>query len=325
MAPKHRITLAVAVAMAVVSAAAAPAADWRVPGHFRTIQAAIDSDRVKPGDVVVVRAGRHPGAIVTKAVEIRGDGHAVIDDGPRPWPAVPEWEVGLLFPGKGAGSGASVVGLRFEHVDMPVYSRGANDVTVARCQLVRPLQGITNWGGNGWGHGWDVTHNTIQGLRSACAGGIGILLGDWAGGRATGSLVAHNVVRGLLHPATDDCGGYDGTGIVLYADFRDGRAGATAIAWNRVVKNRVHLASAAPDVVGVVGVELTDTRDDSALAPVLRRNEVVWNDLRGMALPIALTPDELAAANRIARNRVTRIRQPDLRAGATPRPLRPVR
>ncbi len=266
--------------------------------------------------------------MVTKAVEIRGNGKAVIVDGPRRWPAVPEWEAGFYFPGKGQGSGASLVGLRFEHVDLPVFSAGADDVTVARCTLERPLQGITNWGGDGWGIGWDVTDNTIQGLRSACAGGIGILVGDYAGGRAAGNLVAHNVVRGWLRPADDDCGGYDGSGIVLYADFRDGREGASAIEGNRVSKNRVHFESTDPDLVGAVAVELTDTRDDGALPPVIHDNAIVWNDLRGMDEPVVATPEELAGANRIEKNRTGPTGRSADRREAAPsarRALRPVR
>jgi len=182
MTRRQTLTLAGVAAVAFAWAAPpAPAAQWRVPRDFRTIQAAVDSPRVGDGDVILVGAGRHSGAVVTKAVEIRGNGKAVIVDGPRRWPAVPEWEAGFYFPGKGQGSGASLVHLRFAHVDLPVFSAGADDVTVARCTLESPLQGITNWGGDGWGNGWDVTGNTIQGLRSACAGGIGILVGDYAG------------------------------------------------------------------------------------------------------------------------------------------------
>jgi hypothetical protein len=300
-----------------------------VPRDFRTIQAAIDSPRVADGDVVCVSPGRHHGAVVTKAVLIRGEGKAVIVDGPRRWPAVPEWEAGFYFPGRGQGSGASLVGLRFEHVDLPVFSAGADDVTVARCVLERPLQGITSWGGDGWGTGWDVLGNTIQGLRSACAGGIGILVGDYAGGRAAGSVVAHNVVRGWLRPAEDDCGGYDGSGIVLYADFRDGREGASAVEWNRVSKNRVHLESTDPDLVGAVAIELTDTRDDGTLPPVVHDNAIAWNDLRGMDLPLAFTPEELAGANRVENNRTGEGRRTASRRLAGPatarRAVRPIR
>ena len=73
--------------------------------------------------------------------------------------------------------------------------------------------------------------------------------------------MAHNKISGTLHVAANDCGGYDGTGIVLFADFRWGQLGATSIAFNRVVKNSVALVSDNPSLVDVVAFELTDTRE----------------------------------------------------------------
>ena len=55
---------------------------WRVPGDFTTIQEAIDSPDVDDGHRILVGAGSHAGAYVTKAVEIRGEGGAIIDSGP---------------------------------------------------------------------------------------------------------------------------------------------------------------------------------------------------------------------------------------------------
>lgn len=279
----------------------AEAAHWTVPRDFRTIQAAIDDPGVQDGDVIHVRPGRRPGATVTKAVEIRGH-RTVIVDGPRPWADRPEWKAGFLFPGDGAGSGATVSGMRFVGVEFPVYSRGADDVSVLRCRMNDPIQGVSNWASGEWGNGWNVVGNAIVDLRSDCAGGIGVLVGDFLGGSVHDGLVAHNVIRGRLRPADDDCGGYEGTGVVAYADFRWGSAGAALIDGIRIVKNRIALSSTAPEVVDVVAVELTDTRDDGTLEPVLRGNEIVYNDLRGTSLPIVLTPEELDGVNRIEGN-----------------------
>ena len=90
-------------------------------------------------------------------------------------------------------------------------------------------------------------------------------------------------------------------GVVLFADFRfPGDLGA-AIERNRVVKNRVRLSSSRPALVSVSGVELSDTRNDPSLL-VIRANAVIYNDLRGMDVPVSLTPDELASVNRIEGN-----------------------
>jgi pectin methylesterase-like acyl-CoA thioesterase len=74
--------LSLAALVASGSVSTALAAEWRVPGDFATIQAAIDSPAVAAGDVILVGPGSHAGALVTKAVDIRGEGRAVINTGP---------------------------------------------------------------------------------------------------------------------------------------------------------------------------------------------------------------------------------------------------
>ena len=82
-------------------------------------------------------------------------------------------------------------------------------------------------------------------MRTSCAGGIGILIGDYKGGAVTGNVIAHNEVRGRVRVPEDDCGGYDAPGIVLFADWRYDADGAR-ISGNRVTKNRVSLSSGMP-------------------------------------------------------------------------------
>ena len=269
--------LAATTALAVLICGSAGAAEWRVPGRFPTLQAAIDSSLVKDGDVLRVLPGRRTGATVTKAVVLRALGCVTIVDGP----AVNDLgKAGFLFPGGGAGSGATVDGFTFEGVAFPVFSRGADDVSVTRNTMHGPLQGVSNWANGAWGKGWDITHNTILDLRTSCAGGIGILIGDYKGGAVTGNVIAHNEVRGRVRVPSDDCGGYDAPGIVLFADWRySGDTGAT-ITRNRVTKNRVSISSGKPALVAVAGVELSDTRNDPTELDITD-NAVVYNDLRG--------------------------------------------
>jgi len=293
-------TVALAASLAV--AAGADAAVWRIPGHFATIQAAIDSPRVKDGDTLRVLTGSHAGATVTKAVTIRGWDRAgtgvLIVDGPV---VNPYGKAGFFFPGAGAGSGATIADLAFSNVAFAVFSRGANDVSVVGTTTWGALQGITNWGRGQWGRGWDITRNRILGLRTSCGGGIGILIGDYQGATVTGNRITHNEVEGRLRVPGGDCGGYAAPGILLIADFRlPGDTGA-AIEGNRVAKNRVFLASSEPIIVRATGIELTDTRNTPALL-VIRQNDVVYNDLRRLTDPIALAPDELSTVNRIEGN-----------------------
>lgn len=277
------------------------AATWHVPGDFATIQDAIDSSSVSDGDKIMVGAGSRAGAIVTKMVEIKGESGAVIDSGPLPWPGVRSFMAGFLFSGNGVGSGATISHLRFETVEFPVFSRGADDVTVEHCQLNDPIQGVTNW----MGSGWSISHNVIIDLRTANGGGIGIICADYRAvpQGVNNSIISHNNIMGTLHVHPNDGGGYDGSGIVLYADFRWGSAGAVEIAHNRIVKNKVGFVSDTPDVVDVIAIELTEAQDPDPYTDVIHDNSVGFNDLRGTQLQIALTPSNLDnPVNNISRN-----------------------
>jgi len=286
-------TLGVFVAAGLV-AGAASAAEWRVPKQFATIQAAIDSSSVQPGDVILVGAGSFEGALVTKSVEIRGLGRAVINSGPL-HPSGKTQGFRLLD----GAAGSTFSNLTFQ-VDLAVINGAAvDDVTVTHNRFLNANQAVTNWGGSGW----DISHNEIVDLKTDCGGGIGVLIGDYAAvpSGVMDNLVAHNTISGTLHVAADDCGGYSGSGIVLYADFRWGADGAVAIADSRVINNKVSVVSDSPDVVDINAIELTDTRD-VVDAPVIYENAIGFNDLRGTANQIALSQPELADCNDISRN-----------------------
>jgi len=266
---------------------------WRVPTDFTTIQAAIDSPLVLAGQTIVVGPGNHAGAFVTKSVEVRGEGNAVIDSGPA-------HSSGLImgFRLMAGSDGASLNHLIFD-VDLAVMNGAAvNDVTVDHCAFKNAIQAVSNWRGSGW----VISHNDITDLRTRDGGGIGILIGDYAGGVVHDNLVSHNKILGTLHVSSTDGGGYSGTGIVLYADFRWGAAGASAIQNNRVVKNKIGLASDNPSLVEVVAIELTDTRDDPLIIPVLFDNAIGFNDLRETLLQISLSPLNLDQYNAISKN-----------------------
>jgi len=297
----RRISMAAGVAALVLLSGSAWATEWQVPGDFGTIQAAMDSPLVLTGDRILVAPGFHAGAIVTKAVEIKGQGGAVINSGPLPW-TTRTFMAGFLFTGQEAqGSGATISHLAFESVEFPVFSRGADNVTVTQCRMKNPIQGISNW----LGSSWEISHNVIEDLQTANGGGIGILVGDYTGGERIDNVISHNKITGTLHVASNDGGGYDGTGIVLYADFRWGRDGAVAIAFNRVVKNTVSLKSDRPNVVDVAALELTQSFYPNPTPPsgvFVYQNAIGFNDLRGTVKQIVLTPSSLESSNSISRN-----------------------
>lgn len=134
-------------------------------------------------------------------------------------------------------------------------------------------------------------------------GGIGIIIADR---RAVeegikDNVISHNKITGTLYH-DDGIAGFCGTGIVIYADFRYEYPGAIEISNNRVVKNKVSLVSDNSTAIDVVAIELTDTRDDPLLEPVIFDNAIGFNDLRGTENQIVLTPDNLDEANDISRN-----------------------
>ena len=270
---------------------------WRVPTDFATIQAAIDSDYVWPGQTIFVEPGNHAGALIKKQVEIRGEGNAIINTGPLHGSGM---TMGFRFL---AGSdGASLNHLTFDGVDLAIMNGDAvDDVTVDHCTFNNTVQAISNWRGNGW----VISHNDIVDLRTRNGGGIGILVADYLGGVVQDNIVSHNKISGTLHVSAGDGGGYCGTGIVLYADFRWGRLGALEIKDNRVTKNNVALVSDTPEVVDVVAFELTDTRNISyspEFPAVIYDNSITFNDFRGTLVQISLTPFDLGLYNDISRN-----------------------
>jgi hypothetical protein len=290
---KHLLIIYAVAALIIVSSNTAQAAIWLIPDDFVMIQDAIDSGDVQDGDTIIVQAGNHAGALVSKSLEIKGEDGAVINTGPM-HPAGLSMGFRLL-----EGSDATTISHLDFTVDLAIMNGDAVDyVTVQNCTFTDTIQAVSNWRGSGW----QISHNVITDLRTRNGGGIGILIGDYSGGTVGSNVVSHNKITGTLHVYENDGGGYDGSGIVLYADFRWTRLGAEAIQNNVVIKNKVSLVSDTPDVVDVVAFEITDTRDDPELGPVLFDNSIGFNDFRGTTNQIALTPINLDEYNDISRN-----------------------
>lgn len=295
----RRLTLIVTLALifSLLWATPALAEIISVPSDYPTIQEAVDV--AADGDTILVGPGEYAGAIVTKAVEIRGSAAGtVINDGPFPWPGY-GFKAGFLFPDDYSGSGATVslftfkcgtvTGYGSQVMVFPVFSRGADNVTVAHNTIYGPIQGITNWHGSGW----IIEHNKIEGLQAFNGGGIGIFVGACLGGTCANNLVAFNAVTGDLSEVN-----YSTPGICLMSDRRWGRPGGT-ITNNVVRQNRCAVAGESG-----VGIELTDMGLSRLSPPVadLTDNIVAFNDVRGSTFGLALNPAEVAGYNIISRN-----------------------
>ena len=253
---------------------------------YATIEDAVNASS---GESIMVCDGEYDGVELTKQVTLRANGDARITGGPA-------HSSGYIqgFRMLAGSDGSMIRGFTFE-VDFPVMNGAEVDnVNFSHNTLLNPLQGVSNWVGDNW----DISYNTITDLRSACGGGIAILVGNYTGASsANGNRISNNTISGTLHVSPTDCGGYDGTGIVLFADHRFGRSGGP-VEGNMIHNNTVSLVSDTPSVVDVVGVELTDTRDDLTVRDVVD-NQVRANDLSGTANQTALTPENLDEFNRI--------------------------
>ncbi|MHC4463227.1 MAG: right-handed parallel beta-helix repeat-containing protein [Planctomycetota bacterium] len=295
---KRLLTICAVATLVLAMTATAKAVTWNVPEDFSNIQAAIDSPDVLEGHTILVGPGNHAGALVTKAVEIKGEGGAVINDGPA-------HGSGLIqgFRLLADSNGATISHLDFT-VDLAIMNGAAvDDVTVDHCTFTSPIQGVSNWEGSGW----NISHNVINGLRTRSGGGIGIFIGCWSGAIAENNLVAHNKITGTVVVPDNDCGGYSTPGIAMMSDRRWNRLGGT-ISGNRVIKNKVSLSITVPEgpnPMEAVGIELTDMGLELLVDPVadLTENKVGFNDVRGViGVPIALNPAEVAMNNAISRN-----------------------
>ena len=264
-----------------------------VPATHASIQEAVDDASCEE---VRVASGEWAGALVDRPVAITGVGKATITSGPP-------HSSGLL---QGFRLLAGADGSEFSHLTFAgnvalaiINGDPVGDVVVQHNTFINQIQAISAWRANNW----RIAHNTITDLRTTCGGGIGILLGDYTGGSFSGTEVSHNDISGTLHVSPGDCGGYNGSGIVLYSDYRGGRLGGEVHS-NYITHNKVSLTSDTPAVVDVVALELTDTRNDPFADPypVIFDNAVGFNDFRGTSIQVVFTPTDLENHNDISRN-----------------------
>lgn len=291
----HRSIIALLVSALFVSIAYAKGkpGTCRVPGTHAGIQDAVDDTTCEE---IRVARGDWAGALINRPVIITGVGKPTITGGPL-HPA------GLVqgFRLLAGADGSQISHLTFAAtVDLAIITGDpVAGVVVKHNTFINQLQAISAWRANNW----HIVHNTITDLRTRCGGGIGILLGAYDGESYSGSEVSHNDISGTLHVSPTDCGGYNGSGIVLYSDYRGGRIGGEVHS-NYITHNKVSLTSDTPAVVDVVALELTDTRDNPAALPypVIFDNAIGFNDFRGTAIQIVLTPTDLENHNSISRN-----------------------
>ncbi len=289
---------------------------WHVPGDFNTIQEANDAAQVLDGDIIIVAPGDYAGAYITKQLNIRGhkndddedDDDEDDDDNEDDVNNITRITSGPELGNYGlyqgfrffAGSdGSKIKNLTFTTDFGIMNNDGSDNIEISHCKFLNTIQGISAWGGSGW----KIKHNEIINLRTRNGGGIGILSGARWGGIIEKNEIKNNKIYGTLNVWANDGGGYAGSGIVFFADFRWGWPGADEIKNNKVEHNKISLVSDNPSVVDVVGCELTDPRNDESLI-IIFDNKIKKNDFRGTITPMVFTPITLEAANDISKNKV---------------------
>ena len=171
-----KTTLAVMLTAATMHAFAA---DISVPNDYPTVQDAVDA--ASDGDTIMVMDGMYAGAVVNKAVHIKGNGHVIINVGvDKEW--WPHGTRGFVV----TADGATISHLAIENVGIGIegYPTDANpavdDVAISHVtisnliptykgvnrRVIQGAFGVLNYEG---GSGWTVTHSKM-GLTDGFAG-----------------------------------------------------------------------------------------------------------------------------------------------------------
>lgn len=262
---------------------------WYIPGDFSTIQDAIDSVNVGDGDTILVGSGNWFGAEVDKSVEIRGEDGAVIDDGP----VISGWQFGFRL----YSDGVTISHFTFQGVELAVYGKVVDDITVEHNKIYDTVQGISNWDGNNW----IIRHNVIEWVYATTGGGIGIAFGS-RNSPVSGNIVTHNkIVSYFPDDRTFSVGG-----ILLCADKRYGWVPGE-VTNNKIVHNKVKATgidcwAIALQVIGLSSYDPVPPAEITYATGILYDNIVGFNDLRGSDFFVECLPVELEGVNTISRN-----------------------
>lgn len=278
--------------------------------HFKSLLEAMQSPDVLDGDVLNLTTGTFEGSEITKNVTIVGtlkkNGQIGTTIKGRKG-GLSGVNAGFLFPGQGKGSNSKIMNVKFQNgLDFPVFSKGADNVTISGSLMTKPLQGITNINGSGW----SITGNTIKNLEALGGGGMGIFVGATNTGTADNNTVSQNTIEGKMYVKKKDVGGYMGCAIGIASNvvLPVGATGeieqvdeilATSsdnatVTGNKIDNNTISIVSAKPGVVEMYDIGLYELGTDGTLIGAITETTILDNVITGA---IAEGPAGLTTSN----------------------------
>ncbi|MBN1948070.1 MAG: hypothetical protein JW797_20545 [Bradymonadales bacterium] len=245
-------------------------------GDFTDIQTAVDA--ASDGDTILVAPGTYDGAVITKRLELVGDGAGVyITEG--------YLDNGFYLMGHGA-DGSVIRNFSFDGIPFPVFGEEVDDVTVTRLRINDFIEGIGVYGGNRW--------KIIDNLLTASAQVSedwqmnGITLAVWEGA-ANDNVVAFNTIR---YTGQTPTGYFYGNWGIHLAAFPE-----TVMEGNIIFRNRIRFVT-GQWFSGGIGIG--DASIFYGGPPVVTDNYIGYNDARGsttweiMFLSVSLEDNQIS-------------------------------
>ena len=261
---------------------------------YATLASAMDA--VVAGGTVYVGPGNFQGAVIAKQVHIDGAdaGGTVIASGVGYSPTNSTYKTAFRLD---AGANGTVIddvtvfcalGSKYYFA---AFGRNVDNVRLEDFVIYDTVQGVSNWGGDGW----EILNNQIIGTVAASGGGIGFFLGVKPG---TNLTCSDNLLQGNTVGSDASAPDYSCPGIVLALDLRYGShlslTGNEELTGNQILGNTISDGGVVNGVGIEMGVIMTGIAD--ALVPglinqtigMIHHNAIVGNTVSGEYLGVYL-------------------------------------